>query len=53
MTEELASNIVITFANIRKMAVGLDFGNSCETTSFLNRCDVCTELALQSYVLNS
>ncbi|EKM55297.1 uncharacterized protein PHACADRAFT_173398 [Phanerochaete carnosa HHB-10118-sp] len=27
MTEQLAHNVVITFANIRKLAIGLDFGN--------------------------
>ncbi|CCM00004.1 uncharacterized protein FIBRA_02029 [Fibroporia radiculosa] len=27
MTEEIAHNIAVTFANIRRMAIGLDFGN--------------------------
>lgn len=29
MTEEIANNIAITFANIRKIARGNDFGNPC------------------------
>ena len=30
MTEEMANNIAITFANIRKIARGNDFGNPCQ-----------------------
>lgn len=33
MTEEIAHNIAITFVNIRKLAVGLDFGNPCQYIS--------------------
>ena len=29
MTEEIGSNVAITFANIRRMAIGMDFGNPC------------------------
>lgn len=30
MTEEIGSNVAITFSNIRRMAIGMDFGNPCE-----------------------
>lgn len=30
MTEEIGSNIAVAFANIRRMAIGMDFGNPCE-----------------------
>ena len=29
MTEEIGSNVAISFANIRKVAIGIDFGNPC------------------------
>lgn len=31
MTEETAHNVVIKFDIIRRLAVGLDFGNPCES----------------------
>ena len=34
MTEEYAYNVVITFANIRKLAIGLDFGNPCRYSHY-------------------
>lgn len=30
MTEEIGQNVAITFSNIRRVAIGLDFGNPCE-----------------------
>lgn len=34
MTDELASNVVINFHNIRKMATGIDYGNPCNDLIF-------------------
>ena len=43
MTEEIGSNIAIAFANIRRMAIGVDFGNPCKcsTRGHLIRIDTC------------
>ena len=33
MTEEIGQNVAIAFSNIRKVAIGLDFGNPCRCNS--------------------